>query len=411
MTRRVTDLADWSGWLDRRPGVAHVLVDEQLIDGAFTAELLATLSRAGRTVLTYRRQPDADVDELASLGAQIAASWPGRSDLLVAVGGGGVVDQAKLLRLLISDPRVGRRLANRQRCGFITLSSAVAARGALAVVPTTLGTGAELSRSACVRAGAAKRLAFGEPLRADLALVTPAATASLPLALVAEGIVEALLRLLSPYVGSLDDRPTQDDAVERYAIQLLQAGDLVRKVRDLGGSVPPGLLAEVAAISGNSHSVDLIADRDPCCDVCWPLANEISMLTGLRKLTALAAITPVVWRRVLDGDGRLGSARRLRRVWSAVVSGASAAPSVAPPDVGLTALLERWGIEPMVRGDVPTPEAAARRAAKAWGNGLPMLRGLSVEEITAVYADALAPTAVPVRRLVMREEGNRCSTR
>ena len=397
MTRLVEHLSSCSTWLDGRDGHAHLLIDEEIAHFAIADEVRATLSRPGTTLHEHHRPSNASLDETVALGRDIARSDSGHRGLLMAVGGGGVLDQGKLVRLLLSDSRVERRLATAQRCGFIALPAEVAAHDALALVPTTLGTGAESSRSACVQVNDTKRLAHGEPLRADLAVLTPAATGSLPHELIVEGILETLLRLLSPYVGSHSDRHTQDRMVERYAARLIQVGDTVQQLREAGRPVPDELLAEIAMISSISHSDDLLTGRDPYCDVCWPLANELSMVTAARKLPALAALTPVVWRRVLRGDERLGSAGRLRRLWDAVASDAWSAPPATEPDAALTTLTQRWGIAPLPQSPESTPDAAANRAARRWGNGLPMLKGLSVKEVSVLYADVLTPAQIPVR--------------
>src|SRR5690606_41617741 len=82
-------------------------------------------------------------------------------------------------------------------CGCSALPAGARRRAPLAVVPTTLGTGAETSRSACIQVHGRKRLVFGDGLRPDSAVHTPAATDTLPDDLIAEGVLEALLRLRS----------------------------------------------------------------------------------------------------------------------------------------------------------------------------------------------------------------------
>jgi len=397
MTRLVEGMKNWTTWLNGRYGHAHLLIDAEVAELAFADEVRAALSHPGITLHEHRRPSNANLDDIVTLSQEIAATDAGHRALLVAVGGGGVLDQGKLVRLLLSDSRVERRLATTQRCGFIALPAEVLAHDILALVPTTLGTGAESSRSACVQLDGTKRLAHGGSLRADLAVVTPAATRSLPQELIVEGILETLLRLFSPYVGSHSDRRAQDDMVERYAAQLIRVGDTVQRLREAGQQVPDELLAEIAMLSSVSHSDDLLTRRDPYCDVCWPLANELSMVTAARKLPALAALTPVIWRRALDGDARLGSAGRLRRLWTTVASNAWSASPDSEPDIALASLIQRWGISPLPQSAESMPDAAAKRAARTWGNGLPMLKGLSVSELSALYADVLTPTQVPVR--------------
>jgi NADP-dependent alcohol dehydrogenase len=229
---------------------------------------------------------------------------------------------------------------------------------------------------------------YGEALRAEIAAHVPAATDTLPPALVAEGILEALLRLTACYVGSLRDLPRQDEFVERYAVRLVGLGDEVRIARDARMPVSPDLRLAAARISGASHAQEVVADRDQYSDIPWPLANELSMAAGTRKLTALAAVTPQVWRRITAGDERLGSARRLARLW-ALLRRSTRADLGPEPAAGLAALVDHWRIDREVGASFVDAGPLARDAAHAWGRGLPMLKGLSVEEVRAIYAEAL----------------------
>ncbi|WP_213456295.1 daptide-type RiPP biosynthesis dehydogenase [Rhizomonospora bruguierae] len=381
----------WACWVRDLPssGRTHLLVDEAVSGAPIERHVRQVLDGHGLRVTRHVVDSPAGLAELRQESDVIG------DDPMIAVGGGRVIDRAKLLTLLSADAHAEKRLSTAHRCGFIVLPGGTRRRGALAVVPTTLGTGAEVSRSACIQVHGRKRLVFGDGLRPDSAVHTPAATDTLPDDLVAEGVLEALLRLASCYVGSLTDLPRQDALVREHAQRLVELGDRVLAARVAGRRTPGEVRTDAARISAESHSDAVLAGRDPFCDITWPLANELSMAAGSRKLTALAAITPPVWRRISAGDRRLGCARRLAGLW-AVLRAASAGAVADDPASGLRALMDRWRISralPASPNRTVDPGDTATRladsAVHAWGAGLPMLRGLSVTETSELYSEAL----------------------
>jgi hypothetical protein len=68
-----------------------------------------------------------------------------------------------------------------------------------------------------------------------------------------------------------------------------------------------------------------------------------------------------------------------------------AAEAVPGPDPasGLSALISQWDIDTRTDAPATSADALAGRAAQAWGRGLPMLKGLAMQEISAIYADTL----------------------
>lgn len=402
-TRVCPDLASWADWVDELSGVgrAHLVVDAAVAGSEIDSTMTEVLDRHG---VRTRRRVVGPRTGLADVLADTRGVREG--DLVIAHGGGGVMDRAKLLALLAGDDSAAKRLTATQRCGMIMVPPGVRRRVPLALVPTTLGTGSEMSRSACIEAGGRKRLAFGEALRADCAVHTADATDSLPAELVAEGVLEALFRLTAVYVGSLGDLPEQDALVERDAVRLVRLGDEVRAARDARRPVAPEVRVAAAGISGASHTDEVVTGRDAYCDIAWPLANELSMATDSRKLTALAVVTPVVWRRMSAGDEQFGSARRLGRLWDLLRDAARAGLGPVPA-AGLGTLIDHWGIDRGLDAARADADALAGHAVQAWGRGLPMLRRLSVAEIASVYTDALAATDERPRRHHGKEVGQR----
>ena len=131
-------------------------------------------------------------DAVDALAAHLAESG---ADAVVAVGGGSVLDVAKAARLVRSHGGPYRRFAvDRAAIGPQTLP--------LVTVPTTAGTGSEVTGGAVVADPATHRkTGVASPLlRADDALVDPDLTRSLPPAPTVQGGIDALAQALAAVV-------------------------------------------------------------------------------------------------------------------------------------------------------------------------------------------------------------------
>jgi alcohol dehydrogenase class IV len=160
------------------------------------ASLLHALAAAGVTVAPLRVSGEPSIDSIASGTAYARGE---ACDLVVAVGGGSAIDAGKALAALLTNPGapldylevVGRGQPLRQPSApFIA-------------VPTTAGTGSEVTRNAVL---AAPERGVKASLRSPymlprLALVDPELTLDLPPALTASTGLDALTQLIEPYVS------------------------------------------------------------------------------------------------------------------------------------------------------------------------------------------------------------------
>ncbi|AGL13767.1 daptide-type RiPP biosynthesis dehydogenase [Actinoplanes sp. N902-109] len=377
--------AHLAGWLgaDRTTAVT-ALVDPAVIDRPITRQVLAQVRQAGLepTVLTIG--PRGDLAAITTLAAELD---PGA--LLIAVGGGSTMDLAKLAVLTRDWPEVRRWLAAPQRSGMVMLPARLGSSVRVLAVPTTLGTGSELAPVACYPYEDAKRIVNGNCLRPVASIHDAAATETLPVGLVADGVLEALFRAVSPYAGDPIARPAPDAAVEDLARRLVDAGYEVARDRAAGGPVNPGLRLRIAALSSESQIGHTNIGRYVHAVKAWPIANELSSTLGLVKMRAVAAIWPVLWRRALAGDHRVGEAARITRLWQVV---RERAPWLGTdPADGLEQLMHDWQVPRVVPATPADLEVATARAMRAWGAGLPMLGGLKADEVRAVLTEATVP--------------------
>ena len=328
-----------------------------------------------------------DLDDVLALGARLEGAG-----LVVALGGGSLLDRAKLASLAAAGPEVARRLTVPQRTGLIVLTRVPPRPMPLIAVPTTIGTGSEASAVACLAYKDAKRLVMGAALRPELSVLDPLATATLPRQLLVEGVLETFFRLVSPYIGDHADLPEPDARVEAAAVRLVRLGDEIVDASHAGGRATDEQRARSARLSAESHTWHFHDGRDPYAVKGWLIANELSTVLGLRKMTAVAALLPALWQAIDQGEERLGSRRRLRRRWAVLRTGRGRSLP-AGPAAGVAALVDSWGIGRRVVADTDTTEAIAHRTVRAWGAGLPMLGGLGHPDVLELLARTVVPPA------------------
>lgn len=168
------------------------------------------LQKAGAVVteLFCTREPYlSDVTDAARI-ARVA-----RCDVLVAVGGGSVIDLAKAVAALVP--------AQHPASEYVTGGRALdAAPLPFVAIPTTAGTGAEVTRNAVISVPETrKKISLRDTsMIADVALVDPALTDGTPAGITFGSGLDALVQVIEPYLSSRANSYT--DALCRHAIPL-----------------------------------------------------------------------------------------------------------------------------------------------------------------------------------------------
>ena len=186
------------------------------------------------------------------------------ADLIVAVGGGSVLDAAKAMRLFAEHPEATmRELA----LPFLDPRKRVARfpegphRARLIAVPTTAGTGSEVSPAAVLTVDGVKRTLVDYSLVPDQAIVEPRLTLTMPPVLTADTGIDALTHALEAYV-SIFASPFSDALCLQAARMILGAlpdavadgGDLGRRTEMANGATVAGL-ALANAFVGVNHAL------------------------------------------------------------------------------------------------------------------------------------------------------------
>ena len=172
----------------------------------------------------------------------------------MAVGGGSVIDAAKAMRLFHESPETSLReltlpfLDARKRVAhYPDLEHAIR----LVAVPTTAGTGSEVSPAAVITAGGRKLTLVDYSLVPDVAIVEPRLTLSMPPAMTADTGVDALTHALEAYVSIFASPFTDAFCLQAVHLILDALPRAVHDGSDLGARTD---MANAATIAGLAFS-------------------------------------------------------------------------------------------------------------------------------------------------------------
>lgn len=336
-----------------------LLVDSGVVHNEAVQELFEGMPGAARRVVSG---PGTGADARA-----LAAELAGRSHL-VAVGGGAVLDRAKTVALV-----AGGCSPERWEEGAAHLDLPVhEATVELTAVPTTLGTGSERNANAVVGTATGRVLISAPVMRPTRAIVDPAMTRTLGPERTRAGIFEAALRCLGPSVGCPSTVPGTEEMVLAVMTRLVALGRGALAT----GPASDGSRAEIASLSALGHDEQMHAGRHRRAFLGWYLAHEVSELTGLTKVEALAAVMPTWFEAVLTGDPTLGDRAHLTRLWEAVARNTGLPED---PVRGVRTLAEE--LEVRVPASSLDPGQLARRLVHRWGPLVPALAAGRTQQV------------------------------
>jgi len=166
-------------------------------------------------------------------------------DVLIAVGGGSVIDTAKGMDVLLT---LGGSLLDYQGVGVVTQPLLP-----LIAMPTTAGTGSEVTLAAVIKDDASGlKLEFNSPyMMPNVAVLDPEMTITLPPMLTAATGMDALTHAIEAYVSNQAEPIT--DALGIHAIRMI-AQALPAAVKNAGDLEARGEMLLAACIAGLSFS-------------------------------------------------------------------------------------------------------------------------------------------------------------
>lgn len=140
-----------------------------------------------------------------------------KAQLIIGFGGGSSMDVAKLVALL-AHPDCSQELAQ-----IYGVGNARGQRLPLILVPTTAGTGSEVTQISIITTGETTKMGVVSPLLLpDLALLDAELTLGLPPAVTAATGIDAMVHAIEAYTSALKKNPLSD-LLAREALRLLAA--------------------------------------------------------------------------------------------------------------------------------------------------------------------------------------------
>ena len=176
--------------LDGTGDASRVLLvsDPGVAEAGLTGRVAAVLEQAGLVAAIFTDVKSDPLAASADAAAELARSH--RARLVVGLGGGSALDIAKLAAAMAPAPEPAEHYA---------LALNPLPRGGLPrfLIPTTAGTGSEVTRTSVITSADGRKLwAWGNALRADLAILDPTLTTGLPEMLTAATGIDAVVHAI-----------------------------------------------------------------------------------------------------------------------------------------------------------------------------------------------------------------------
>jgi alcohol dehydrogenase class IV len=301
-------------------------------------------------------------------------------DVVVAVGGGSVIDAGKAIAALITN-----RAPVRDYLEVVGRAQPLTERSVPYVaIPTTAGTGAEVTRNAVLMAEEERvKVSLRSPfMLPTVALVDPELTYSLPPDVTASTGLDALTQCLEPFVSSKSNPIT--DALAREGIRRA-AGALRRAVRE-GGDVEARRDMSIASLCGGLALAN--ARLGAVHGFAAPLGGMFPVPHGVACARLLAPVAAANVRALRE---RLPASRSLARYQEVAREVTGRADALAEDGVEwLAALVEELGVPRLgaygvQASDVGRAVEQAKRASSMQGNPV----SLNEEELAEVLGAAL----------------------
>ncbi len=213
--------------------------------------------------------------------AAASAFGESRADAVIAVGGGAALDVGKMVRILATEP-----LPLEEYDDAIGGDAKMKANfPPMIAVPTTAGTGSEVGRSAVATLASSgrKTIFFHPKLIANVAMLDPRMTESLPAKFTAATGFDALTHSIEAFLAKGDHPMADAIALKSVSLVGKYLERAVREPRDLdarGGMLKASMMGAVAFQKG----------LGACHSLAHPLGAEHDLHHGLANALCLPAV-------------------------------------------------------------------------------------------------------------------------
>jgi alcohol dehydrogenase class IV len=322
---RIGELAAMRGW--KR---VLLVTDPGIVKLGMAARAIAALETAGLAAAVYDKV-EADPPEPVVLAAVEVAKAFG-ADAVIGLGGGSSLDVAKLVALLA----VGRE----ELKAVYGVGNAKGPRLPLMLVPTTAGTGSEVTPISIVTTGTSEKMGVVSPvLLPDVALLDPELTWGLPAPVTAATGIDAMVHAIEAHAsGSANNNPVSR-ALAREALRLM-GGALERAVRDGSDKAARADMLLGSMLAGQAFANSPVAAVHA---LAYPIGGHFHVPHGLSN----ALVLPHVLRFNAETAGHL-YAEIAPIVFPKLAEIGTQARGMAFAEE-LSALSERCGLKPRLR--------------------------------------------------------------
>ncbi len=236
--------------LERLSGKRALIVTDRVVMGfGFVAKVEEILKNKGWDVSVWA---EAEPDPKVSVVKKAAKAMTDQNtDLIVAVGGGSVMDTAKAAWVLYVKPNMKLE----ELTPFDTLDLRSKAR--LVCIPTTAGTGSEATRAIVVREDETGRkfATINPELTADVAILEPSFVKGLPKDLTAYTGLDALTHAVEAYVSLWKNDFSDGCSMKAVKMVFEWLPKSVAKLDDLEAREKMLIAADLAGMSFSNSQV------------------------------------------------------------------------------------------------------------------------------------------------------------
>lgn len=265
-------LGEWAR--ARMGGRVLVVTDPGLVATGIVGKVENILRDASVDFTTFR-EVEADPPEAVIMKAVAAARDAGAMGV-IGVGGGSSLDVAKLVALLA----VGKE----ELKGVYGVGNAKGPRLPLILIPTTSGTGSEVTPISIVTTGAAEKMGVVSPvLIPDLALLDPELTYGLPPHVTAATGIDAMVHAIEAYASASANNNPVSRILALQALTLMGRSVLIA-VRDGKNVAARGDMLLGSMLAGQAFANSPVAAVHA---LAYPLGGHFHIPHGLSNALVL----------------------------------------------------------------------------------------------------------------------------
>lgn len=262
-----------TGFSKRR---AILVTDAGLVKAGLIAPIAENLAASGFHVVIFDKVV-ADPPEHV-LYECVAQAKEAKADIVIGLGGGSSLDIAKLVAVLLASDQP---LADMYGIGKVQ-----GERLPLVLVPTTAGTGSEVTNISIITTGETTKMGVVAPqLYADYVLLDAELTVGLPQLHTAATGIDAMVHAIEAYTGKHKKNPISD-ALAREALRLLGA-NLITACKEPANRAAREAMLLGATLAGQAFSNSPVAAVHA---LAYPLGGHYHIPHGLSNALMLGPV-------------------------------------------------------------------------------------------------------------------------